>query len=106
MARGSNKVILIGNLGNDPEVRYRPGGAALAKVPIATAESWKDKQTGERQERTEWHRVGFFARLAEIVGAYLKKGANVYIKRRQKTRKCQDKDGHDRYSTELPLILI
>lgn len=101
MARGINKVILIGNLGADPEVRYTAGGSAVANVNIATSESWKDKQTGEQQERTEWHRVVFFARLAEIVGEYLKKGSKIYIEGRLQTRKWQDKSGQDRYSTEV-----
>ena len=101
MARGINKVILIGNLGGDPEVRYTANGAAVANVTIATSESWKDKQTGEQQERTEWHRVVFFARLAEIVGEYLKKGSKIYIDGRLQTRKWQDKSGQDRYTTEI-----
>lgn len=101
MARGINKVILIGNLGRDPEIRYTTGGAAIANVTIATSESWKDKQTGEQQERTEWHRVVFFARLAEIVGEYLKKGSKIYIEGRLQTRKWQDKSGQDRYTTEI-----
>ncbi len=101
MARGINKVILIGNLGQDPEVRYTQGGSAVANVSIATSESWKDKQTGEQQERTEWHRVVFFDRRAEVVGEYLKKGSKVYIEGRLQTRKWQDKEGHDRYSTEV-----
>ena len=101
MARGINKVILIGNLGQDPEVRYTQGGSAVTTVSVATSESWKDKQTGEQQERTEWHRVVFFARLAEIVGEYLKKGSKVYVEGRLQTNKWQDKDGHDRYTTEI-----
>jgi len=101
MARGINKVILIGNLGNDPEVRYTAGGAAVANVSIATSESWKDKTTGEQQDRTEWHRVVFFGRLAEIVSEYLRKGSQVYVEGRLQTRKWQDKEGHDRYSTEI-----
>jgi single-strand DNA-binding protein len=101
MARGINKVILIGNLGRDPEVRYSPSGQAVANVTLATSESWKDKTSGEKQERTEWHRVVFFGRLAEIVGEYLKKGAQVYIEGRLQTRKWQDKDGNDRYTTEI-----
>ncbi len=101
MARGINKVILIGNLGQDPEVRYTAGGSAVANVSIATSESWKDKQTGEQQERTEWHRVVFFTRLAEIVGEYLKKGSKVYVEGRLQTRKWQDQSGNDRYSTEV-----
>ena len=101
MARGINKVILIGNLGADPEVRYMPNGGAVANVTLATSESWKDKQTGEQQERTEWHRVVFYRRLAEIVGEYLKKGSKVYVEGRLQTRKWQDRDGHDRYTTEI-----
>lgn len=101
MARGVNKVILIGNLGRDPEVRYSPNGQAIANVNMATSESWKDKNTGEKQERTEWHRVVFFGRLAEIAGEYLKKGMQVYVGGRLQTRKWQDKDGNDRYTTEI-----
>ncbi len=101
MARGINKVILVGHLGRDPEVRYAPSGQAIANVTIATSEQWKDKNTGEKQERTEWHRVVFFSRLAEIVGEYLKKGAQVYVEGRLQTRKWQDKDGNDRYTTEI-----
>jgi single-strand DNA-binding protein len=101
MARGVNKVILVGNLGRDPEVRYAPNGQAVANVTLATSESWKDKNTGDKQERTEWHRVVFFGRLAEIAGEYLKKGAQVYVEGRLQTRKWQDKDGADRYTTEI-----
>ena len=101
MARGINKVILIGNLGQDPEVRYTQGGAAVANVSVATSESWKDKQTGQPQERTEWHRVVFFSRLAEIVGEYLKKGSKVYVEGSLRTRKWQDQSGQDRYTTEI-----
>lgn len=101
MARGVNKVILVGNLGRDPEVRYSPSGQAVANVTIATSESWKDKNSGEKQERTEWHRVVFFGRLAEIAGEYLKKGAQIYVEGRLQTRKWQDKEGHDRYTTEI-----
>ena len=101
MARGVNKVILVGNLGKDPDIRYTPGGAAVANVTIATNESWKDKQTGEMQERTEWHNVVFFSRLAEIVGEYLKKGSQVYVEGRLQTRQWQDKSGNDRYTTEI-----
>jgi single-strand DNA-binding protein len=101
MARGVNKVILIGNLGRDPEVRYSPSGQAIANVTIATSESWKDKTSGEKQEKTEWHRVVFFGRLAEIAGEYLKKGSQVYVEGRLQTRKWQDKDGQDRYTTEI-----
>ncbi len=101
MARGVNKVILVGNLGRDPEVRYSPNGQAVANVTLATSESWKDKNTGEKQEKTEWHRIVFFGRLAEIVGEYLKKGAQIYVEGRLQTRKWQDKDGKDRYTTEI-----
>lgn len=101
MARGVNKVTLIGNLGADPEVRYTANGSAVANVSLATAESWKDRESGETQERTEWHRVVFFSRLAEIVGEYLKKGSQVYIEGRLQTRKWQDRDGNDRYTTEI-----
>jgi len=101
MARGVNKVILVGNLGADPEVRYMPNGGAVANVTVATTESWKDKSSGEQQEKTEWHRVVFFARLAEIVGEYLKKGSQIYIEGRLQTRKWQDKSGVDRYTTEI-----
>ena len=101
MARGINKVILVGNLGKDPEVRYSPSGQAVANVTIATSESWKDKNTGEKQERTEWHRIVFFGRLAEIAGEYLKKGAQIYVEGRLQTRKWQDKEGQDRYTTEI-----
>lgn len=101
MARGINKVILIGNLGNDPEVRYTAGGSAVANVSLATTESWKDKESGEQQEKTEWHRVVFFGRLAEIVAEYLKKGSQVYVEGRLQTRKWQDKEGNDKYSTEI-----
>ncbi len=99
--RGVNKVILIGNLGQDPEVKYMPNGNAVANATVATSESWKDKNTGEAQEKTEWHRVVFFRRLAEIVGEYLKKGSKVYIEGRLQTRKWTDKDGQDRYTTEI-----
>ncbi len=99
--RGVNKVILIGNLGQDPEVRYMPNGNAVANATIATSESWKDKNTGEAQEKTEWHRVVFFRRLAEIVGEYLKKGSKVYIEGKLQTRKWQDNNGQDRYTTEI-----
>jgi single-strand DNA-binding protein len=101
MARGVNKVILIGNLGADPEVRYMPSGGAVANVSVATSESWKDKSTGEMQERTEWHRVVFYNRLAEVVGEYLKKGSKIYVEGRIRTRKWEDKDGKDRYTTEI-----
>ncbi len=102
MARGVNKVILVGNLGKDPEVRYMPSGSAVANVTIATSESWKDKTSGERQERTEWHNVVFYNRLAEIAGEYLKKGSKVYVEGSLRTRKWQDKNsGADRYTTEI-----
>ncbi len=101
MARGVNKVILVGNLGNDPDIRYTAGGAAVAKISLATTDSWKDKESGEQQDRTEWHRVVFFGRLAEIVGEYLRKGSQVYVEGRLQTRKWQDKSGNDRYSTEI-----
>ncbi|BAP90114.1 single-strand binding protein [Burkholderiales bacterium GJ-E10] len=97
-----NKVILVGNLGRDPEVRYSPDGAAMANISVATTSQWKDKNTGEKREETEWHRVSFFGRLAEIAGEYLRKGSSVYIEGRLRTRKWQDKDsGQDRYSTEI-----
>ena len=101
MARGINKVILIGNLGNDPEVRYMPSGSAVATLSVATTEGWKDKQTGERQERTEWHRVVLFNRLGEIAGEYLRKGSKVYIEGSLRTRKWQDKNGAEKYTTEI-----
>lgn len=98
---GVNKVILVCNLGADPDIRYMPDGAAVANLSIATSESWTDKQTGEQHERTEWHRVVAFRRLAEIMGEYLRKGSKVYIEGRLKTRKWQGQDGQDRYSTEV-----
>ena len=101
MARGVNKVILIGNLGQDPEVKYMPSGGAVTNVTVATSESWKDKATGEQKENTEWHRVVFFRRLAEIAGEYLKKGSKVYIEGKLQTRKWQDQSGNDRYTTEI-----
>src|SRR2546423_7126130 len=101
MARGINKVILIGNLGADPETRAMPSGTTVANLRIATSESWRDKQTGEQQERTEWHRVAFFGRLAEIAGEHLRKGSQVYIEGSLRTRKWQDKPGNERYSTEI-----
>lgn len=101
MARGVNKVILIGNCGGDPETRYLPSGGAVTNVTLATSESWKDKQTGQQQERTEWHRVVFFNRLGEIAGEYLKKGSKVYVEGSLRTRKWQDKDGVDKYTTEI-----
>jgi len=101
MARGINKVILIGNLGADPEVRYMPSGDAVANARLATSESWKDRNTGETQERTEWHRVVFFGNLAEIVKQYVHKGSKIYVEGRLRTRKWQGQDGQDRYSTEV-----
>ena len=101
MARGVNKVILVGNCGSDPEVRYMPSGGAVTNISIATSESWKDKQTGQQQERTEWHRVVFFNRLAEIAGEYLKKGSKVYVEGSLRTRKWQDQSGQDKYTTEI-----
>ena len=100
-SRGVNKVILIGNLGQDPEVRYMPNGGAVCNITVATSETWKDKNTGENQERTEWHRVVMFRRLAEIAGEYLKKGSKVYLEGRLQTRKWQDQQGQDRYTTEI-----
>src|SRR2546422_10659135 len=96
-----NKVILVGNLGRDPETRYNPEGGAITNISVATTDTWKDKTSGEKQERTEWHRVVFFSRLAEIAGEYLKKGSQVYIEGSLRTRKWQDKEGNDRYSTEI-----
>lgn len=101
MARGVNKVILIGNLGSDPEIKSMPSGTAVANFSVATSEAWKDKQTGENTEKTEWHRVVMFARLAEIAGEYLKKGSKVYIEGRLQTDKWQGKDGQDRYTTKI-----
>lgn len=101
MARGVNKVILIGNLGADPEVRYTPSGNAIANATLATSTTWRDKQSGELQDRTEWHRIVFFNRLAEIVGEYLHKGSKIYIEGSLRTRKWQDKSGIDRYTTEV-----
>lgn len=101
MARGVNKVILVGNLGADPETRYMPSGGAVTNVRLATSESWKDKQSGERKERTEWHRVVFFNRLAEIAAEYLRKGSQVYVEGQIRTNKWQDQQGNDRYTTEI-----
>ena len=101
MARGINKVILIGNLGNDPDVRYTSGGSAVANISLATSDTWRDKETGDPQERTEWHRIVFFGRLAEIVSEYLRKGSKIYVEGRLQTRKWQDRDGNDRYTTEI-----
>jgi single-strand DNA-binding protein len=101
MARGINKVILVGNLGADPETRYMPSGTAVTNLSVATSESWKDKQTGEQNERTEWHKVVMFDRLAEIAAEYLRKGSQVYIEGKLQTRKWQDRDGNDRWTTEI-----
>jgi single-strand DNA-binding protein len=101
MARGINKVILIGNLGADPETRAMPSGMTVANIRVATSENWKDKQSGENKERTEWHNVAMFGRLGEIAGEYLKKGSKVYIEGSLRTRKWQDKQGNDRYTTEI-----
>ena len=101
MARGINKAILIGNLGADPEVRYMPNGNAVTTISLATSEQWKNRETGSLQERTEWHRVVFFNRLAEIAGEFLKKGSKVYVEGSIRTRKWQDKNGQDKYSTEI-----
>jgi single-strand DNA-binding protein len=101
MARGVNKVIIIGNLGADPETRAMPSGTTVANLRVATSESWRDKQTGEQQERTEWHRVALFGRLAEVAAEYLRKGSQVYIEGSLRTRKWQDKQGNERYSTEI-----
>lgn len=101
MARGVNKVILIGNIGKDPETRFSAGGGAITNITLATSESWKDKATGENQERTEWHRVVFFGRLGEIAGEYLKKGSKVYVEGSLRTRKWQDQSGQDKYTTEI-----
>lgn len=101
MARGVNKVILVGNLGADPEVRHMPSGGSVTNVSIATSESWKDKTTGEQKDKTEWHKVVFFNRLAEIAGEYLRKGSQVYVEGQIRTRKWQDQSGNDRYTTEV-----
>jgi len=101
MARGINKVIIVGNLGNDPETRYMPSGSAVTNLTVATNESWKDKQTGEQKDRTEWHKVAMFNRLAEIAAEYLRKGSQVYIEGKLRTRKWQDRDGNDRWTTEI-----
>jgi single-strand DNA-binding protein len=100
-SRGINKVILVGNLGNDPETRFMPSGGAVTNISIATSEAWKDKTSGQQQERTEWHKVVFFNRLAEIAGEYLKKGSKVYIEGSLRTRKWQDNAGVDKYTTEI-----
>ena len=99
--RGINRVILVGNLGQDPEIRYMPNGSAVANFSVATSESWKDKQTGEQKDRTEWHRVVVFGRLAEIAGEYIRKGTQVYLEGQLQTRKWQDQSGQDRYTTEV-----
>ena len=99
--KGINKVILIGNLGQDPEIRYTSGGMAIATLSLATSESWRDKQTGEQKERTEWHRVVLVGKLAEVAGQYLKKGSQVYVEGKLQTRKWQDQSGQDRYTTEV-----
>ncbi len=101
MARGVNKVIIVGNVGNDPDTKYMPSGSAVTNLSVATNESWKDKQTGEQKDRTEWHRVAMFGRLAEIAAEYLRKGSQVYIEGKLRTRKWQDQSGNDRYSTEI-----
>lgn len=101
MARGVNKVIIVGNLGGEPEVRFTPGGSAVANITVATSTSWRDKQSGDMQERTEWHRVVFFNRLAEVVGEYMHKGSKIYVEGSLRTRKWQDKAGADRYTTEI-----
>ncbi|HCG5913462.1 TPA: single-stranded DNA-binding protein [Vibrio parahaemolyticus] len=100
-SRGINKVILVGNLGNDPEIRYMPNGGAVANITIATSESWRDKATGEQREKTEWHRVVLFGKLAEVAGEYLRKGSQVYVEGQLQTRKWKDQSGQDRYSTEV-----
>ncbi len=100
-SRGINKVIVLGNLGNDPEMKYATSGSAIARISIATSEHWNDKNTGEKQERTEWHRVVFFGKLAEIVGEYLRKGSQVYVEGSLRTQKWQDEQGNDRYTTEI-----
>ncbi|WAP91242.1 single-stranded DNA-binding protein [Vibrio phage vB_VviC_ZQ26] len=102
-SRGINKVIIIGNLGGDPEVKYMPSGDAVANLTVATSESWRDKTTGEQKEKTEWHRVAIFGKLAEIAGEYLRKGSQVYLEGQLQTRKWQDQQGNDRYSTEIVL---
>lgn len=101
MARGINRVIIVGNVGKDPETRYLPSGGAVTNLSVATSEQWKDKQTGDKQERTEWHRLVFFGKLAEIAAEYLRKGSQVYVEGSLRTRKWQGDDGKDRYSTEI-----
>ena len=100
-AKGVNKAIIVGNLGNEPDMRYAASGASIANITVATSESWKDKQSGEKKEKTEWHKVTFFGKLAEIVGEYLHKGSKVYIEGRLETNKWQDKEGNDRYTTSI-----
>ncbi len=100
-SRGINKVILVGNLGNDPEIRYMPNGGAVANITIATSEVWRDKATGEQREKTEWHRVVLFGKLAEVAGEYLRKGSQVYVEGQLQTRKWQDQQGQDQYTTEV-----
>jgi len=104
MARGINKVILVGNLGKDPETRYFPDGGAITNATLATSESWKDRNTGEQQERTEWHKISFRGRLAEIAGEYLRKGSKIYVEGKLATRKWQDQQGNDRYTTEIQAL--
>ncbi len=101
MSRGVNKVIIVGNLGSDPDTRYMPSGSAVTNLSIATSESWKDKQSGEKKERTEWHKIAMFGKLAEIAAEYLRKGSQVYIEGKLRTRKWQDKEGKDRWTTEI-----
>lgn len=101
MGKGINKVIIVGNLGNEPETKQLPSGGTVTNISVATSESWKDKNTGEKQERTEWHRIVFFNRLAEIAGEYLSKGSKVYVEGALRTRKWQDNQGQDRYTTEI-----
>ena len=101
MARGVNKAIIVGNVGQDPEIRYMPSGSAVAELSVATTEQWKDKSSGEKQERTEWHRITFYGRLAEIVGEYVRKGSQVYVEGSIRTEKWQDKQGNDRYTTKI-----
>ena len=100
-SRGINKCIIVGNLGNDPEIKYMPSGGAVANITVATSESWRDKATGEQREKTEWHRVAIFGKLAEVAGEYLRKGSQVYIEGQLQTRKWQDQSGQDRYTTEV-----
>lgn len=100
-SRGVNKAIIVGNLGNDPEIRYMPNGGAVANLTVATSESWRDKATGEQKEKTEWHKVALFGKLAEVAGEYLRKGSQVYIEGQLQTRKWQDQNGQDRYTTEI-----